>query len=170
MRRVSKAEALADMAARGFVRAGANGCAMCELASEGGSSDTSLRVRDDEHAVVVLDRYASTRGNLLVVLRRHVERISELPLATHLEVQRLVFELTDAERSHAPTIYTRRSAHPCTAAAGAAIAFPISRARVRSERESARPATVFSGRGILALDEARRADRARSPIGWRSSR
>src|SRR3982751_4697357 len=88
MRRASKEEALADMAARGFDRA--SGCVMCELVQD--HSDTSLRVHEDEHAVVVLDRYASTRGNLLVVVRRHVERMTELPLATHLDVQRLVFD------------------------------------------------------------------------------
>jgi len=73
MRRISKEEALADMAARGFSRT-ATGCVMCDLVgAREDDAARSLRVRESPRAVVVLDRYASASGNLLVILRDHVE-------------------------------------------------------------------------------------------------
>jgi diadenosine tetraphosphate (Ap4A) HIT family hydrolase len=165
MRRVSKEEALADMAARGFDRAARDDrCAMCELARSTDDSratrDTSLRVREDEHAVVMLDRYASTRGNLLVVVRRHVERITELPLATHLEVQRLVFEANvTLEKVFTPRrIYTATFGSPSAPATDApAMSFPhlhVHVVPVHEDGESARPAVVFSWTaGVWMYDE-----------------
>jgi ATP adenylyltransferase len=150
------------MAARGFDRAARDErCAMCELATSGGATrDTSLRVREDEHAVVMLDRYASTRGNLLVVVRRHVERITELPLATHLEVQRLVFEANvTLEKVFMPRrIYTATFGSPSAPVTDApAMSFPhlhVHVVPVHEDGESARPAVVFSWTaGVWLYDE-----------------
>lgn len=150
MRRVSKAEALADMAARGFQRT-ETGCVMCDLARRrDGAEQDALRIRDDEHAVVVLDRYAATRGNLLVIVRRHVERTTDLSLATHLEVQRLVFEANHAlEKLFAPRrIYTATLGSPsATTSAPPAMSFPhlhVHVLPVYEDGEGARPAAVFS--------------------------
>jgi diadenosine tetraphosphate (Ap4A) HIT family hydrolase len=179
MRRVSKEEALADMAARGFDRAARNGCAMCELATSGDDPrGGSLRVREDEHAVVVVDRYASTRGNLLVVLRKHVERITDLPLATHLEVQRLVFEAhATLERLLSPRrIYTATLGSPSAPATDPpAMSFPhlhVHVIPVHDDGESARPAVVFSwSAGVWLYDEGE-AEQIAGDLraAWRCSR
>jgi len=161
MRRVSKEEALADMAARGFDRGGPDRCAMCALATRGAeSADAAWRVRDDEHALVVLDRYASTRGNLLVVVRRHVERITELPIATHLEVQRLVFEANvTLEQVLTPRrIYTATLGSPAAPSTEPPpMSFPHLHVHVipiYEDGESARPAAIFSWTsGIWLYDE-----------------
>jgi diadenosine tetraphosphate (Ap4A) HIT family hydrolase len=158
MRRVSKDEAVADMVARGYDRAASGRCAMCDLASDAG--DRSVVVRDDEHAVVVLDRYASTRGNLLVVLRSHVERITDLPLATHLEIQRIVWEANATlEKVFAPRrIYTATLGSPSSPALDPpAMSFPHLHVHVipiHEDGESARPAAVFSwSAGVWLYDE-----------------
>lgn len=176
MRRVSKDEALADMAARGFVRAASGRCQMCDLAIRG--SDPSLRVHEDEHAVVVLDRYASTRGNLMVVARRHVERVTELPLSTHLEVQRLVFEANvTLEEVFAPRrIYTATLGSPSAPATDPpAMSFPhlhVHVIPVHEDGETARPAVVFSwSAGLWLYDEGEAEQIARDlRAAWRSSR
>ena len=161
MRRVSKEEAQADMAARGFDRAAAGGCVMCALSS--GTADPALRIREDEHAVVVLDRYASTRGNLLVVARRHVERMTELPIAVHLAMQRLVFEANVAlEAIFSPRrIYTATLGSPSAMETDPpAMSFPhlhVHVVPIHEDGESARPAAIFSwtaGVGLYDEDEA----------------
>ena len=162
MRRVSKEEALADMAAHGFDRAAMGPCAMCALAK--GTTDTSMRIREDEHAVVLLDRYASTRGDLLLVMRRHVERMTELPLAVHLDVQRLVFEANLAlEAVFRPRrIYTATLGSPSSLAPDApTMSFPHLHVHVipiHEDGESARPAAVFSWTAGVWLYEDGEAD------------
>lgn len=150
MRRVSKEEALADMVRRGFQRT-ETGCVMCDLARRrDGAEQNALRIRDDEQAVVVLDRYASTRGHLLVILRRHVERTTDLSLRTYLDVQRLVFEANVAlEKLFAPPrIYTATLGSPsATTSAPPAMSFPHLHVHVLpiyEDGEGARPAAVFS--------------------------
>lgn len=158
MRRVSKEEAQADLTARGFDRAAAGSCVMCALAS--GAADPSLRIREDEHAVVMLDRYASTRGNLLVLARRHVERMTELPLSVHLDLQRLVFEANLVlEAVFRPRrIYTATLGSPSAMAmAPPAMSFPhlhVHVVPIHEDGESARPAAIFSWTaGIWLYDE-----------------
>lgn len=177
MRRVSKDEAIADMTARGFDRARSNACAMCALAkSAGDPGDASLRVRENEHAVVVLDRYASTRGNLLVVLREHVERITDLALVTHLEVQRLVFEANvTLEETFAPRrIYTATLGSPSTLTTETpAMSFPHLHTHVipvHEDGESSRPAAVFSWTaGVWLYDEGEAEQLARDlRAAWRA--
>ena len=163
MRRVSKEEAQADMAARGFDRAAMSACVMCALAT--GAADPTLRIRDDEHAVVVLDRYASTRGNLLVLARRHVERMTELPIAVHLDMQRLVFEANVAlEAVFSPRrIYTATLGSPSAMTTDPpSMSFPhlhVHVVPIHEDGESARPAAIFSWTaGIGLYDDAEAAE------------
>ncbi|MBX3189088.1 MAG: HIT family protein [Labilithrix sp.] len=176
---MSKEEALADMAARGFDRGSRNACAMCKLAKHGDdTNDEALRVREEDHAIVVLDRYASTRGDLLVILREHVERITDLPLATHLEVQRLVFEAhATLEELFAPRrIYSATLGSSSEPEANPpAMSFPhlhVHVIPVHDDGESARPAAVFSWTaGVWLYDEGEAEQLARElRAAWRSSR
>lgn len=146
------------MAARGFERAAAGSCVMCALAT--GTADPALRIREDEHAVVVLDRYASTRGNLLVLARRHVERMTELPIAVHLDMQRLVFEANVAlEAVFSPRrIYTATLGSPSAMATDPpAMSFAhlhVHVVPIHEDGDSARPAAIFSWTaGIGLYDE-----------------
>lgn len=157
MRRVSKEEALADMRARGFQRT-ETGCVMCDLARRSDRAEVNaLCVRDDEHAVVVVDRYASTRGDLLVIVRRHVERTVELSLAMYLEVQRLVFEANLAlEKVFTPErIYIATFGAPsATASTPPAMSFPHFHVHVLpiyDVGEAARPAAIFSWTSNVSL-------------------
>jgi len=158
MRRVSKEEALADMAAHGFDRLSGDCCAMCMLVERA----SLLRVHEDATAVVVLDRYASTRGNLLVVLKDHVERVTELALVRYLALQRLVYASVDTlERTLAPRrVYTAILGSPRAEPDGPAppaMSFPHLHAHVipvHEDGETARPAVVFSwSAGVWLYDD-----------------
>lgn len=65
-------------------------CALCGLV--GGQGDARLVVRESRHAIVVLNRFPTRPGQLLVVLRRHVEQYVDLDWDEQLEVQRLAWE------------------------------------------------------------------------------
>lgn len=179
MRRVSKDEALADMAALGFDRDASGRCAMCDLtqARRNVGPGAALLVKEDEHAVVVLDRYASTRGNLLVVVRRHVERTTDLPLATHLEIQRLVYEANvTLEKVFAPRrIYTATLGSPSASATDPpAMSFPhlhVHVVPVHEDGESARPSVVFSWTAGVWLYDEGEAERVAASIreAWPAS-
>ncbi len=146
------------MVTRGYDRATPEHCAMCDLVKDEG--DRSVRVRDDVHAVVVVDRYASTRGNLLVIVRPHVERMTDLPLATHLEVQRVVWEANATlQKVFAPRrIYTATLGSPSSPALDPpAMSFPHLHVHVipiHDDGDSARPAAIFSWTtGVWLYDE-----------------
>ena len=77
-------------------------CPLCGLA--GGVGDAAMIVRESEHALVVLNRFPTRPGQLLVVLRRHVESYLELAWPEQLEVQRLAWEgARTIERVFEPT-------------------------------------------------------------------
>ncbi len=82
MKRVGKPELLAEIGAP-------TGCMMCELVR-------GVPVAESAHAVAVLDRYASRPGHVLVVTRRHEERIAKLTAAEHADMFRLVHEVCHA--------------------------------------------------------------------------
>jgi diadenosine tetraphosphate (Ap4A) HIT family hydrolase len=68
MKLLAKADAIARLAdERG------RGCRMCELARE------AEVIASSEHAVAILDRYAARPGHVLVILRRHEERLLAWP-------------------------------------------------------------------------------------------
>ncbi|MEO8700763.1 MAG: HIT family protein [Kofleriaceae bacterium] len=94
MKRLAKPEALAQVEAeRG------PGCPMCELAR----TPEATTVAISEHAVAVLDRFAARPGHVLVVLRRHAEKIGQLPYAEYEALHRLAYLVAGAlERELAP--------------------------------------------------------------------
>jgi diadenosine tetraphosphate (Ap4A) HIT family hydrolase len=151
MRVVDKAEALAllETHARALVPGG--GCVLCALAQK---RDSDV-VRESEHGVVVLDRFACRAGHLLVIARRHVEKATLLGWATYVELQRLGFEATHAlERLLAPK-------RVFVAALGNATALPMSFPHyhlhvvpVAEDDERARPAHVLSwSSGVVVYGE-----------------
>jgi len=92
--------ALAAEASRLPARFG--GCALCGLAA-GYPKDVQI-VAENAHAVATLSRYALRRGHLLIVLREHAERFSEITRAAYLGMQDLAFRGAQAlERTLEPT-------------------------------------------------------------------
>jgi diadenosine tetraphosphate (Ap4A) HIT family hydrolase len=132
--RVGKAEALARVAA-----AAGPGCRMCAVVDEAAPIATS------DEAIAVLDAFACRPGHVLVVLRRHEERIAALAWPEWQAVQHLVWRVSRAiEVALAPTrIYV--------AALGAAQALPNSFPHLHVHvvplydgGEDDRPASVFT--------------------------
>jgi len=76
---------------------------MCGMAA-GHPSDLEV-LAERPAAVAVLDRLGVRRGHLLVILRRHVESIGEMPWSEYAEVQRLCWE---AARALERTLQPRR--------------------------------------------------------------
>jgi diadenosine tetraphosphate (Ap4A) HIT family hydrolase len=77
------------------------GCVMCALAA-GHPPDLEI-LAEGPFAIAVLDRLATRRGHVLVVLRRHAERIGEMPWSEYADVQRLAWEAACAlERALQP--------------------------------------------------------------------
>jgi diadenosine tetraphosphate (Ap4A) HIT family hydrolase len=64
-----------------------NGCAMCAVVAE-----PRHVLAENAHALCVLDRYAARRAHLIVVHRRHVEAIADLPYVEYEAMQRLAWE------------------------------------------------------------------------------
>lgn len=98
MRRISKAEALAlvgeDAAA---IDERFAGCAMCAVIGASATSPGRRAVlAENEAAVAMLDRFAARPGHTVVVLRRHVESVAELPWDEYAAVQRLAWEASRA--------------------------------------------------------------------------
>jgi diadenosine tetraphosphate (Ap4A) HIT family hydrolase len=85
MKRLAKPEVLARLAEERRPS-----CQMCALVADAPAIATT------EHAVAVLDRYASRPGHVLVVLRRHAEHIAALPWDEYAGVQRLAWEMARA--------------------------------------------------------------------------
>lgn len=85
MRLLPKADALARLQAEAT-----RGCGMCEVAHD------AEPIASSEHAIAVLDRYACRPGHVLVVLRRHAERIAALPWHEYAAMQRLAWEVAGA--------------------------------------------------------------------------
>jgi diadenosine tetraphosphate (Ap4A) HIT family hydrolase len=153
MRIVDKHEALALLAleARRLL-ADETACLMCALVE----SAASERLAQSEHGVVLLDRFASRPGHLLVVARRHVERGTDLGWPTYAELQRLAWEATQAiERVLAPK-------RVFVAALGASTPLPMSFPHyhvhvipVYEDDERARPAAVLSWTsGVVIYEDA----------------
>lgn len=92
MRHLPKAEALSAIAAEPRAR-----CRMCTFA------DDPEPIAESEHALVIPDRYASRPGHVLVVARRHEERVAGLAWDEYASIQRLVWDACRAlEATYAP--------------------------------------------------------------------
>lgn len=85
MRWISKPDALAHLAG-----APGDGCPMCTLARDASPIAASA------HAAAILDRYAARPGHVLVVLRRHEERIAGIAWDEYAAMQRLAWEVSGA--------------------------------------------------------------------------
>jgi len=158
MKRIAKADALARIAGE------SGGCTMCKLVREADA------IAETPHAVAVLDRYASRPGHVLVVLRRHEERIAALAWEAYADLQKLAWEVSRAlEDELAPRrIYV--------AALGSAAQPPTSFPHVHfhvvpladgDDRD--RPASVFTwehGMYVFETDDEERAvrDRLRAAV------
>jgi diadenosine tetraphosphate (Ap4A) HIT family hydrolase len=111
-------------------------------------------VAENEHAVCALDRLAARPGHLLVVVKRHAERVAELGWEEWSAVQRLAWEAAQAlERALAPArVYVAAlgSARP------SARTFPHVHVHVvplTDGGEADRPSEVFTWRhGVLVYE------------------
>jgi diadenosine tetraphosphate (Ap4A) HIT family hydrolase len=145
MRHLPKADALAAI-----TREPRDGCRMCTFARDPEPIATS------EHAIAILDRYASRPGHVLVVARRHEERVAALAWEEYASIQRLVWDVCRAlEATFAPRrIYV--------AALGSADALDTSFPHVHVHvvpladgGELDRPANVFTwGNGVYVFESA----------------
>ncbi len=70
-----------------------NACAMCGVIAA-----PKHVVAENATAICVLDRYAARRAHLIVVYRKHVESIAELPWSDYEAMQRLSWEACRALR------------------------------------------------------------------------
>ena len=151
---VSKELALARLAEhRQSLLEGGKGCVMCAL-SNGKANLTP--VRDSEHAVVLLDRFACRYGHLMIIPRQHFEHLSQLPWEVFADVQKLTFEAARAiDACFEP-------ARVFTATLGAAVELPMTYSHyhmhvipVYETDERARPARVLSwSEGVVVYDDA----------------
>lgn len=167
MRHLDKAEALEQLELERERSAGFGGCVMCRLASPEHAGDW---IAQSEHGVVVLDGYGATRGHLLVIARRHVERASDLDWPVFSDLQRLVWQASRALQLELSP------ARVYVASLGAARPLPMSFPHhhthlvpIYETDERARPANVFSwSSGVVSYGEAEAqqlCDSLRSALG-----
>ena len=118
----------------------------------------SDRVLENANGVVVLDRFGSRRGHLLVISRAHVEGASELGWERYASLQRLAFDASLAlEAALDPArvfVAALGSSEPI------ATSYPhyhIHVVPIARHDDDARPARVFSwSAGIVQYDEDER--------------
>lgn len=155
---VGKAEALALLAVERQALLGNDpGCMLCALARRAREGSNANLLAENEHGVALLDRFASRRGHVIVVARRHVERTTALPFAAYSELQRLAYDASVAiDRCLAPQ---RTFIAVLGASEPLPMTFPhfhIHVLPVYETGEAARPANVFSWTtaGIVIYDDA----------------
>lgn len=150
MQVVNKETALEKLSAHKHQLLGpSGGCVMCAL------SQRMPPIAQNEHAVVLLDRFACRYGHLMVVPRKHVEKASQLGLSVYTEVQRLVFEASVTLDA------VLRPARVFTATLGAAVELPMTYSHhhvhvipVVETDERARPARVLSwSEGVVVYED-----------------
>lgn len=154
MRVVDKAQALDLLHAHNAKHAGSQGaCVPCALARD--AHQTPQYVADNEHGVVVVNRFAGRRGHLLVISRKHVEHVHELAWPEYAELQRLAYEASVAlTRAFSPArVYTAVLGSP----APIVISYPhlhVHVLPVHETDERARPARVFSwSDGVVVYED-----------------
>jgi diadenosine tetraphosphate (Ap4A) HIT family hydrolase len=127
---------------------------MCALVAR--ASSAAELIHETEHGVVLLDRFGTREGHLLVVSRAHVEDTLNLGFGVYQELQRLAYEGAGVlTRVLAP-------ARVFIAVLGASAALPMSFPHfhihvlpVYETDERARPAYVFSwSAGVLVYEDA----------------
>jgi diadenosine tetraphosphate (Ap4A) HIT family hydrolase len=147
VKRLPKDEALA---AAGI----ADRCPMCALVEH-------EPVVATERAFAILDRFAARPGHVLIVLRRHAERIAQLPYEDYEHLQRLAWRMAGAlERVLEP-------AHVYIAALGSAVPLATSFPHVHLHvipladgGEADRPAAVLTWQHGMYVFESPDEERA----------
>lgn len=128
-------------------------CMMCALTHGGHLGDI---VDENDAGIVVLDRFGSRPGHLLVVSRAHVHSAQELGWSRYAQLQKLAFDASAAlDQVLSPV-------RVWLAALGAPDAVPMSFPHyhvhvlpIHERGESSRPARVFSwSEGVVTYDEA----------------
>lgn len=130
-------------------------CLLCALVRRAvARSDV---IAENEQGVVLLDRFGSREGHLIIVSRRHVEKTTALAFAEYVELQRLAYEACVAiERCLAPL-------RTFVAVLGASDPVPMSFPHfhihvlpVYEAGEAARPANVLSWTtsGVLVYEDS----------------
>jgi histidine triad (HIT) family protein len=150
---VSKDVALARLMEhkRALLASGAS-CVMCALV-DGGAAPPPIV--ENRHALVLLDRFACRYGHVMVIPKKHVERISDLDWEVFSDVQRLAFEASRA------VDVCFEPARVFTATLGAAVELPMTYSHyhvhvipVQDTDERARPARVLSwSEGVVVYDD-----------------
>lgn len=140
--------------------AGDTGCVMCALVARAAHAPELLR--ETEHGVVLLDRFGTREGHLLVISRPHVEDTLELGWEAYQGLQRLAYDGAQAvTRLLSP-------ARIFIAVLGASEVLPMSFPHfhihvlpVFDSDERARPAHVFSwSAGVLVYEDDEAAELA----------
>ncbi len=158
MRRVEKAEALELLAVNRQALLGddTTACVMCALVTLAARQPSLPElIAENEHGVVLFDRFGTTLGHLLVVAKQHVLDTAELPWSVYSELQRLNYEACCA---------LRRAFQPArvfSAILGASSELPMSFPHfhihalpVYETDERARPGFVFSWTaGVMVYED-----------------
>lgn len=98
MRRLLKEEVLDRIAAQArALPAEAAGCALCAVA-QGPLATDPIMVRGNDRALAMLSRYALRPGHVVVLLRRHAERLDEAAWEDYAALHRLAWEAARALR------------------------------------------------------------------------
>jgi len=135
-------------------------CRMCELVR------SAEPIVASAHAVAILDRYAARPGHVLVVLRRHEEKIAGLAWPEYEAMHQLAWRLTRAIEA---TLSPRRI---YVAALGSAVPLATSFPHVHLHviplsdgGESDRPANVFTWiNGMYVFDDDREEQALRASL------
>jgi len=152
---LSKSQALAALElAKRSLGLSPGDCVMCAVYDQARSD----RVLENADGVVVLDRFGSRRGHLLVISRAHLEGAAELGWERYASLQRLAFDATLALEA------TFNPARVFVAALGSsepiATSYPhyhIHVVPIARHDDDARPARVFSwSAGIVQYEEDER--------------
>lgn len=157
MRRVEKPEALELLAIDRQALLGDDSvaCVMCALVTRAEREQRLELLAENEHGVVLLDRFGSARGHLLVISREHLLDTAELPWRVFSELQQL---------NHQACCAVRRVLQPAriySAILGSSADLPMSFPHfhihvlpVYARDELARPAHVFSwSSGVMIYEE-----------------
>ncbi|MDB4973449.1 MAG: hypothetical protein JWN48_1790 [Myxococcaceae bacterium] len=152
MRVVQKPEAMA-LLERYRQQFAAYDCLPCGLVAR--ASERLDILAENEHGLVVLNRYAQRRGHLMVWSKRHAEHVHELAWPAYTALQRLAYEACVAlQRALQPVrVYS--------ALLGSTTPLTISYAHLHvhvipvfERDERARPARVFSwSEGIVLYED-----------------
>jgi diadenosine tetraphosphate (Ap4A) HIT family hydrolase len=97
MPRISKEAALLELGNyRAKLALTDTDCLLCAMLSR----DTGDVIAQTRHAVARLNRFGCSFGHVSVVMRRHVECVTDLSWPEYVDAQRLVFEVAAAVRRH----------------------------------------------------------------------